>query len=157
MDVGSITGMTVIVALLGVLVVGLLSYMSSLVRRAYELKVELHNEIDRGLKRIEEDLDVKNRRLKREAQDDIAKSKDAIRQENDRRQEETVALLDGTLDAFREQIQAAHGDQNRAIEDLRARHATLKREIAQINQALHKHGVATASSPADGAAADRAE
>lgn len=142
MDVGSVTGMTVIVALLGVLVVGLLTYMSALVRRAYELKVELHNEIERGLKRIEEDLEAKNRRLRREVQDDIGKSKDAIRQDNDRRYEETIGLLDGTLDAFREQLQTSTAEQNKAIEDLRARHATLKREMTHVNAALARHGVA---------------
>ncbi|WP_404384521.1 hypothetical protein [Caenispirillum salinarum] len=147
MDVGSVTGMTVIVALLGVLVVGLLTYMSALVRRAYELKVELHNEIERGLKRIDEDLDAKNRRLKREVQDDIAKSKDAIRQDNERRHEETIGLVDGTLDAFREQLQTTTTEQNRVIDELRARHATLKREITHVNAALQKAGVAPAPSP----------
>ncbi|EKV28109.1 hypothetical protein C882_1110 [Caenispirillum salinarum AK4] len=148
MDVGSVTGMTVIVALLGVLVVGLLTYMSALVRRAYELKVELHNEIERGLKRIDEDLDAKNRRLKREVQDDIAKSKDAIRQDNERRHEETISLVDGTLDAFREQLQTTTAEQNKVIEDLRARQATLKREISHVNAALQRAGVAPAPAPA---------
>lgn len=123
MNAGSVTGMTVVIALLGVLVVGLLTYMSALVRRAYELRVELHNEIERGLRRIEDDLDAKSRRLKREVQEDIGKSKDAIRQDNDRRYEETINQLYGALDAYREQLQTATVEQDKAVEELRARQA----------------------------------
>lgn len=144
----SLTGFTVIIALLGVLVVGLLTYMSSLVRRAYELKVELHNEIERGLRRIEEDLDTKNRRLRREVQDDIAKSKDAIIQDNERRHDETVGIVDGTVAVLREQVESINEEQTLAIEDLRARHAALKREIAHVSAALHRRVVAPPPSTA---------
>lgn len=132
MSAGSITGMTIIVALLGVLVVGLLTYMSSLVRRAYELKVELHGEIDRGLRQIESDIEMRSRKMRQDVHDDMGKLKEALKQGVEQRHQETLATLDGTLAAYRDQQDKALGDHARVIEDLRRRQKALQRDLETV-------------------------
>lgn len=133
MSAGSITAVTIIVGLLGVLVIGLLSYMSSLVRRAYELKVELRSELERGLAQMEGDIDMRSKKMRQDVQDDVTKLKNALRQDVEQRHAETLRTVNETVAAFREQQERTLADHVRAIEDLRRRHKALLHDVELVN------------------------
>lgn len=140
MSVGSITGITIVVALLGVLVVGLLSYMSSLVRRAYELKVELHGEMDRGLRQIETDMDLRAKHARRDLQEEMGKLRETLKTEGERRHEDLIASVDATLDAWRAEQVKVQTANTQAVEELRQRHRVLQQELSAVNAELRRLG-----------------
>lgn len=70
-----------------VLVIGgsLMAYMSSLVKNAYQLKIELNAELDDRLRRMDEDIDKKSKWIKRDLLEEIDKIRTALALENNRK------------------------------------------------------------------------
>ncbi len=82
-----------------VLVIGgaLVMYMGSLVKSAYQLKIEIKAEMDEGQKKIQDDVDKKLRWIKRELIEEIDKIKVGLLADHQRRLTETTAILDQRL------------------------------------------------------------
>ncbi|HLN25740.1 MAG TPA: hypothetical protein VK558_17350 [Patescibacteria group bacterium] len=78
-----------------VLVIGgaLVVYMGSLVKSAYQLKIEIKSDMDEGLRKIEEDTDKKSRWIKRDLVEEIEKIKGNVTLENQRKFAELADTL----------------------------------------------------------------
>lgn len=61
---------------------GLMMYMSNLVRSAYEIKVQINNDVDERLGKMAEDLDKKSRWIKRDLLEELDKIKVAFATDN---------------------------------------------------------------------------
>jgi hypothetical protein len=69
----SVTVIVFILALIGVFAMALIMYLSSLVKSAYQIRIEMRADLDEGLKRIDEEMNKKGRWIKRELLDDVDK------------------------------------------------------------------------------------
>ncbi|MBF0307475.1 MAG: hypothetical protein HQL41_17725, partial [Alphaproteobacteria bacterium] len=71
----------------GVLIIGggLMMYMGSLVKSAYQIKVEIRSEMEQGIRRLEEDIDKKSKWIKRDLIEEIDKMKAAVQTDNTKR------------------------------------------------------------------------
>lgn len=74
----TVTIVIFIVALIGVFAVALIVYLSSLVKSAYQIKIEMRNDLEEGLKRADEELNKRSRWIKRELLDEIEKIKGGL-------------------------------------------------------------------------------
>lgn len=74
----TITIVIFIVALIGVFAVALIVYLSSLVKSAYQIKVEMRNDLEEGLKRADEELNKRSRWIKRELLEEIERIKSGM-------------------------------------------------------------------------------
>ncbi|MDK9720549.1 MAG: hypothetical protein OEL53_05135 [Rhodospirillales bacterium] len=74
----TVTVIIFIVALIGVFAVALIVYLSSLVKSAYQIKIEMRNDLEEGLKRADEELNKRSRWIKRELLDEIEKIKGGL-------------------------------------------------------------------------------
>jgi len=61
---------------------GLMMYMANLVRSAYEIKVQINNDVDERLGKMAEDLDKKSKWIKRDLLEELDKIKVAFATEN---------------------------------------------------------------------------
>ncbi|MEO5372798.1 MAG: hypothetical protein H7840_00810 [Alphaproteobacteria bacterium] len=84
---------TMLIAIVIVLGVVMVKYVSSLVANAYQIKIELQADLESGLRRIEEDLDKRARLVKRELLDELMKLRTASDAETNRRITEVVDAL----------------------------------------------------------------
>lgn len=74
----TVTVVIFIVALIGVFAVALIVYLSSLVKSAYQIKIEMRNDLEEGLKRADEELNKRSRWIKRELLEEIEKIKGGL-------------------------------------------------------------------------------
>ncbi len=79
-----------------VLVIGgaLVIYMGSLVKSAYQLKIEIKSDVDEGLRRLEEEVEKKIRWVKRDLVEEVDKVKTAMQTDNQRK---IAEVLDGFI------------------------------------------------------------
>ncbi|MBY0431574.1 MAG: hypothetical protein K2Q10_10275 [Rhodospirillales bacterium] len=76
---------------------GLVTYMASLVKSAYAIRVEIRTEMDEGMRRIEDDMDKKSRWIKRDLIEEMEKTRNALNTENQRRAGEMAEVLNKRL------------------------------------------------------------
>lgn len=142
MSMSSVAGMTIGLALLAVLVIGLLTYMSALVRKAYELKVELNAVLDRRLAEIEEEAAGRSKKIRREVLDDVAKLKDQVARDAERLSAEAAAGAVAQIADLRRDREAARLAQAQAIDDLRRRQMDLQRALEAVGRDLARMSAA---------------
>lgn len=134
MDYVSITGITLGVAVVAVFVIGLLSYMSQLVKNAYQIKVEIRSDMEGGLRKIEEDLGKKAKWMRSEVGEDISKIKQAIEQENTNR----LQTIEDRLTSLAQDLDAGSRDERaelrNIIAQLRKRLSAAEQEIAALRE-----------------------
>ncbi len=159
---------TLLVSLgVGVIVIaagGLIIYMSALVKNAYQLKVEMQQEMQEQLQRINDDADKKLKWMKRDLVEEIEKSKNALIADNARRFGEFEAgvekRLAGYEDAFRRErmellksVEAQKG----AIAGLDQKLRQLQREQRRLQMSAVEAAAPVAAQAPDGAPAEGAE
>ncbi len=101
-----------------VLVIGaaLVIYMGSLVKSAYQLKIEIKSEVDEGQKRLEEEVEKKIRWIKRDLVEEIEKSKTALQSDNQRKIGESLDGFIKRLTACEEILQGDWGEVAKSVE-----------------------------------------
>jgi len=132
MSYATITGITIAIAVVVVIGIGLLSYMSSLIKSAYQIKVEMRSDLENGLKKIEEELRQKSKWMRSEVGEDVSKMRESIERENDRRlaqlQERLQAIVKEAEDASR----AERADLRTALAQVRQSVASLDKDLAAL-------------------------
>ncbi|MBF0095248.1 MAG: hypothetical protein HQL34_12005, partial [Alphaproteobacteria bacterium] len=66
MDTVSLAGVALLIAFVAVFAVVVVSYMSSLVKNAYQIKIEIRSEMEDGLRRMSDDSEKWVRMTKRD-------------------------------------------------------------------------------------------
>lgn len=98
MDYALLTGLTVSVAALVVGLFLLLSYLSSLVKSAYHIKVEIRADMEKSLKQISQELAKRSRLVRSELSKDAGRIRNSLEQDNavrvDRMENDLKALVE---------------------------------------------------------------
>ncbi len=134
MSMSSVAGMTIALALLAVLVIGLLSYMSALVRKAYELKVEVNALIDHRLKEVEEHMLGRGRQMRRDLQEELGKVRDTMAREAEAHRQDITAATAGQVSALRSDTEAMRVALLQALEDTTRRQQELQRALESLQR-----------------------
>ncbi len=132
MSYATITGITIAIAVVVVIGIGLLSYMSSLIKSAYQIKVEMRSDLENGLKKIEEELRQKSKWMRSEVGEDVVKMKDAIERENDRRLTQIQEQLQGIVREADEASRAERGDLRAALLQVRQSVSALDKDVSAL-------------------------
>ena len=119
---------------------GGLMYMANIVKSAYEIKVQINNEVDDRLSKMGEDLDKKSKWIKRDMIEEFEKIKGNMQGDNSKRLEELVAPLATRIENMEAQLRAEQAEWRRALEAERV-------NIAEIESRL-KGGAKLAPRPA---------
>lgn len=144
MSMSSVAGMTIALALLAVLVIGLLSYMSSLVRKAYELKVEVNALIDHRLKEVEEHMLGRGRQMRRDLQEELGKIRDGMAREAESHRQDVTAAATAQVAALRSDTEAMRAALVQALEDAGRRQRELQRTVEALQRDLVRLSAAAA-------------
>lgn len=100
MDYALLTGLTVSVAALVVGLFLLLSYLSSLVKSAYHIRVEIRADMEKNLKQISQELAKRSRLVRSELSKDAGRIRKSLEQDNavrvDRMENDLKALVEET-------------------------------------------------------------
>jgi len=131
---------------------GLMMYMANLVRSAYEIKVQINNDVDERLTKMAEDLDKKSRWIKRDLLEELDKIKVAFATENANKVQalsdpllKKVADVEQLLRAEREEWTKAVEADRQAFAQFDTKLKLLRRDLKKVED-----GLGVASSPAAG-------
>ncbi|MBF0333842.1 MAG: hypothetical protein HQL40_09395, partial [Alphaproteobacteria bacterium] len=110
-------------------------YMGSLVKSAYQIKVEIRSEMEQGIRRLEEDIDKKSKWIKRDLVEEIDKMKAAVQTDNTKRFNEFLDTINKRVAEFesgvtrdRNEILKVIENHRQTITNLDQRMRALKRE-----------------------------
>lgn len=167
MSFGAVAGITLAIAVVVVVGVALMSYVSSLVKNAYQIKVELRSDVESAIARMEAEMDRRGKSLRKELGDDAAQLREAVRHDNERRVKEIEERLQKSAkdlqDAARTDkaaTQSVLADMQKRLKGLEADMAAVKGELARravLARAMRdKDRAESGEAPADHAA-DTAE
>jgi cell division protein FtsX len=129
MSFWTVTLISLAIGLLLVIGGSLVVYMGSLVKNAYELKVEIQNDMEAGLKRIEEESEKKTRWIKRDLIEEIEKLKSSLSTDNQRKFGE---MTEGLVKSVAELEQTHKRDRQEMIKVIDA----LRQDIMTLDQRL---------------------
>ncbi len=135
-----------------VIVIGgaLVWYMGSLVKSAYQLKIDMQADMEAGRKRIEDDVEKKMRLIKRDIVDEVEKIKTALQTDAQRRMNEIADTLGKRLTEVIEEWRVQHDETARLLEGLR--HDITVLDQRQRNLRREQKPVAGEQPPAAGVA-----
>ncbi|MCF8479008.1 MAG: hypothetical protein K9H25_01120 [Rhodospirillum sp.] len=102
MELVTLIGITVAIALVIILVGALVNYMSSLVKSAYQIKVELRNDMETALKDMQSDIDKRAKWLKRDMVEETNKVREGMETANAKKIEEIKVTLTAIASEARE-------------------------------------------------------
>ncbi len=138
MGFGAVAVITIVIALVLIMGVGLMSYVSSLVKNAYQIKVELRNDVESAIARMEGELDRRGKALRKELGDDTGKLRDSVQQDNDRRIKEIEDRLQKTLQDLTVAGRDEKAATQTALTDMRRRLKTLESDVVAIKGDLSR-------------------
>ncbi len=143
----TVTIVIFIVALIGVFAVALIVYLSSLVKSAYQIKIEMHNDLEEGLKRADEELNKRSRWIKRELLDEIERIKGGMQADITNRGitilEETRKMVVGAEEGLRHDL----AETNRLLGEARDLLYALDHKVKSMRREAHG-GAASADAQA---------
>ena len=161
MGMSSALFVTLGAALMLIICGGIVVYALTLVKSAYEIKVQIRNDIEERLVKMGEELDQKTRRVKLELIDDINKVRAGLAIDNGRRLEELADQRTKRVDALPQALRAERGEWVRAIladrlnlTQLDGRAKALARILRGIETQLGIAPAPAAPPPSESAAAD---
>lgn len=134
MGFGSVAGVTLAVAAVIVLAVMLMSYVSSLVKNAYQIKIELRSDVDNAIAAMNAEIARSSKLLRKELGDDAGKVRDNIAQDAERRLAEIEQRLIKSIADQTQADRSARQDTQARIEDLARRIRTLERDVAALKE-----------------------
>lgn len=125
----STIAVTLVVALMIVLGGVLLAYVSSLVKSAYQIRVELRNDLDAALTEQQADIERRTKWMKREASDEIAKVRSTIEAQTT----QGLADMHATLVETTQAVLEANRQETSALKD---QVAALEARLQAIEQRI---------------------
>lgn len=96
-----------------------LVYMGSLVKTAYQLKVEMRGEIDSGLKRLQDETEKTLKRLRRELGEEIERNRGALMADQQQRMKALSDSVASRLQVIESTILADRANTLSSLETLR--------------------------------------
>ncbi|MBF0391265.1 MAG: hypothetical protein HQL38_01170, partial [Alphaproteobacteria bacterium] len=139
----------------GVLIIGggLMMYMGSLVKSAYQIKVEIRSEMEQGIRRLEEDIDKKSKWIKRDLIEEIDKMKAAVQTDNTKRFNEFLDTINKRVAEFESGVTRDRNEILKVIENHRQTITNLDQRMRALKREQKAGEIgASRAAPADGAA-----
>lgn len=128
MDTVSLAGVALLIAFVAVFAVVVVSYMSSLVKNAYQIKIEIRSEMEDGLRRMSDDSEKWVRMTKRDLLDEVARARVILENENTRHFSELAEAmkkqlgdLEETAKRDRAKLAVVQEETRVRLDDMRAR------------------------------------
>lgn len=150
MDYMTLTVVTIGVAAVVVLGFFLISYMSSLVKNAYQIKVEMRNDMETNFRRIEDELTKKSKWMRAELGEDVSKMKTSVETENDRRLTSIETRLKETVAQLDELVRGDRQDMRQVMESVQRRLGTIEQDITNLkDEAARRAAIARNRRPED--------
>ena len=115
MGITSVLFVSLAAGLILVICGGIMMYMATLVRSAYEIKVQINTDIEDRLTKMSEALDQKTRSIKLDMIEDINKVRAVLAVENSNRLEEMSIQRNKRLDGLEPMVRAEHGEWVKAV------------------------------------------
>ena len=134
MSFWTVTLISLAIGLLLVIGGSLVVYMGSLVKNAYELKVEIQNDMEAGLKRIEEESEKKTRWIKRDLIEEIEKLKTSLSTDNQRKFGEMTEGLVKSVAELEQTYKRDRQEMVKIIDALRQDVMTLDQRMKSLRQ-----------------------
>jgi hypothetical protein len=136
MNYVSITGITLGIAVVVVLGIGLLSYISQLVKNAYQIKVEIRSDMESGLRKIEEEMGQKTKWMRSEVGEDVTKIRQAIEQDTVRRLEAIEERLATQAKEIDQDSRDERTELRNTVHQMRKRVNAMEQEISALKEEL---------------------
>ena len=133
----STLAITAVIGVFIVLVIALISYVSNLVKQAYELKVELRRELNEGLSNLEEEINKRSRWVKRELLTEIEKIRANHETLIESRTKQIADSNNDTLKASEEQARQDRASLDHEIQENRRRLKALDKDLKQVVQTVN--------------------
>lgn len=151
----SLTLVTVGVAAVVILGFFLISYMSNLVKNAYQIKVEMRSDMEANFRKIEDELTKKSKWMRAELGEDVTKLKGSLELDNERRIVAIETRLKETIAQLDEMMRADRQDLRQGLETLSRRLAGMDQDVTNLKEeAARRAAIARSRRTAeDGAAA----
>ncbi|MGE4527096.1 MAG: hypothetical protein AB7D00_01905 [Rhodospirillaceae bacterium] len=151
MSFAAILGIALVIGTAIILGIALVSYMSSLARSAYELKVEMRKDLDDGIKRVEAEMIKQTKWARGDLMAEVERSRTAMLEDLARRTEALHAALaaealqrEAAATAERAEISMTLSQLAERIDALEARTARLRlRDMPKEPEAPAAEPVAT--------------
>lgn len=124
-----------VLAVVIVLVGALVLYVGSLVKSAYELRIEMRHDLDEGLKQIDEEIDKRTRWLRQEIAEELAKAKSELGLDSDERLQQFQARISDTLARQDQHLREQITTQIKSQEEIRIRLKSLENKLNIPTQA----------------------
>lgn len=161
MSFGAVAGITLAIAVVVVMGVALMSYVSSLVKNAYQIKVELRSDVENAIARMEAEMERRSKALRKEMGDDSTQVREAVRLDNERRVKEIEERLQGTAKELHDAGRSDKVAMQKVLSDLQGRLKALETDMAAVKgelarraaiaRALHEKDRAETTEGRDGA------
>lgn len=132
----------------GILIIGggIMMYMGSLVKSAYQIKVEIRSEMEEGIRRLDEDMDKKSKWIKRDLVEEIDKMKSAVQSDNSKRFNEYLETINKRLMDFESSVTRDRNELLKVIENHRQTITNLDQRLRALKR--EQKAVETTASPA---------
>src|SRR5579862_2967558 len=126
------------IALILFVVIGciLVVFLGYLVRSAYDMRIGLKSQLDRGLRSVEEDSAKKARALRHELGAEIERARAAIFEDGRRRVSEAIAALDKRHAEFESSVRQERIQVTVSLDTLRDELAEIGRRIDELEREL---------------------
>ncbi len=138
MDVFTVAVVSLGAGLIVVVGGGLIFYMSALVRSAYQLKMDMQQQLDDGLTRAQEEMDKRAKFIKRELVDEIEKIRSNMLKDMATRLDTAEAALLKRQTEFEEKLQADRDLMMRLLEGLKGDLVTLDQRTKALRRDLRR-------------------
>ena len=121
-----------------ILVIGgaLVVHMGNLVKNAYELKVEIKNDVEEGQKKMEAEVDKRLKWIKHDLIEDLEKSKAAIQANTQRVLTDTAAVMEKRLTDLTEGLARERAETAKTMEGLRTDIMVLDQRIKNLRREI---------------------
>jgi hypothetical protein len=125
----TLLGIALVIGIAVILGIALVSYMSSLARSAYELKVEMRRDLDDGIKRVEAEMIKQTKWARGDLMAEVERTRTAMLEDLGRRQKEIEAAFAAEIKKREDAWTAAFQTQSTAIADLSERVVQLEQRL----------------------------
>lgn len=125
---------TVAIAIVIILAVMIVKYMSVLVANAYQLKVDLRAELDGGLRRLDDEVEKKAKEIRRDLFDEAARLRSASDADAHKRLTEHAESLKKHIADLEAALRNDHEDMFRAVQGLRRDTDDLQDEFRNLKR-----------------------
>ncbi len=153
MSFAALMGIALAIGIVTILGIALVSYMSSLARSAYELKVEMRKDLDDGIRRVEAEMVKQTKWARGDLMAEVERTRAAMLEDLGRRQQDIQAASTAEIQKREAAWTAERETLSTALTDLDGRVALLEQRLRSRLRPADEPPAEAAATPEPAAAA----